>query len=190
MCQGLGVPLCASAGFSAQTDKGYLAEREVGQNASDSASGMNASAKQRRRLCVVQFDRQLLYGSYSTVHSSSRMRRMPVHKAQGCSSDSADRGTHSAAPALIVRCTLEAHQFHAYPSSPQLVAPCRHQRRQVLASQSGYCHNESEPAKGRRAQLFAAWLVDKYGKVLLNAGAGVVDIAGGLGCPAVLGWAG
>eukprot|EP00878_Enallax_costatus_P014156 GHUV01014805.1.p1 GENE.GHUV01014805.1~~GHUV01014805.1.p1 ORF type:complete len:485 (+),score=155.37 GHUV01014805.1:561-2015(+) len=57
----------------------------------------------------------------------------------------------------------------------------RHQRRQVLASALGCCHSESAAAKGRRAQLFAGWLVGTYGKEALNTGAGVVDVAGGAG---------
>jgi hypothetical protein len=40
--------------------------------------------------------------------------------------------------------------------------------------------DDSAAAKGRRAQLFAAWLVYTYSKEALNAGAGVLDVAGGL----------
>lgn len=47
-----------------------------------------------------------------------------------------------------------------------------------MSSSLGYCHSESAAAKGRRAQLFAAWLVEKYGRDVLNEGAGVLDVAG------------
>lgn len=55
---------------------------------------------------------------------------------------------------------------------------CRQQRRQALSSSLGYCHSQSAAAKGRRAQLFAAWLVETFGREALDAGAGVIDIAG------------
>jgi hypothetical protein len=61
-------------------------------------------------------------------------------------------------------------------------AAARRGERQLLSSSLlGVSHpaDESAAAKGRRAQLFAAWLVDTYGKEALNAGAGVLDVAGG-----------
>lgn len=50
--------------------------------------------------------------------------------------------------------------------------------RQHRAAEKGFVHNSSSAAKRQRAQLFAAWLVQQYGKERLNAGAGVLDVAG------------
>jgi len=64
--------------------------------------------------------------------------------------------------------------------------------RQHRAAEEGFVHNSSSAAKRRRAQLFAAWLVQQFGKERLNAGAGVLDVAGacalGMGLRANCSW--
>lgn len=43
-------------------------------------------------------------------------------------------------------------------------------------------HNSSAAAKRQRARIFAAFLVQQYGKELLSSGAGVLDVAGAWSC--------
>lgn len=50
--------------------------------------------------------------------------------------------------------------------------------RQARAAEKGFVHNSSSAAKRQRAQMFAAWLVQQYGREQLSAGAGVLDVAG------------
>lgn len=59
--------------------------------------------------------------------------------------------------------------------------PCHHCReleRQQRAADKGFVHNSSAAAKRKRARVFAAWLVQQYGKERLSAGSGVLDVAG------------
>lgn len=51
----------------------------------------------------------------------------------------------------------------------------------MLSSQHGFAHSGGAAAKRRRAQVLAAWLVQTYGREMLNGGEGVLDVAGGHG---------
>jgi hypothetical protein len=65
--------------------------------------------------------------------------------------------------------------------APSAATAARRGERQLLSSSLlGVSHpsDESAAAKGRRAQLFTAWLVELYGRETLNSGAGVLDVAG------------
>ncbi|PRW51098.1 Zinc CCCH-type isoform A [Chlorella sorokiniana] len=62
----------------------------------------------------------------------------------------------------------------------QWVADMRTER-QRLSSWHGFAHGGGAAAKRRRAQVLAAWLVQTYGRELLNSGEGVLDVAGGAG---------
>lgn len=55
---------------------------------------------------------------------------------------------------------------------------CREIERQQRAADMGFVHNSSAAAKRQRAAVFASWLVQQYRKESLNAGAGVLDVAG------------
>jgi hypothetical protein len=55
---------------------------------------------------------------------------------------------------------------------------CRELERQQRAADKGFVHNSSAAAKRKRARVFAAWLVQQYGKERLSAGSGVLDVAG------------
>ena len=49
---------------------------------------------------------------------------------------------------------------------------CRTQVRRQLAKERGDPHGGSAAKKGRRAAVFAQWLVDTYGVPYLNSGSG------------------
>jgi hypothetical protein len=55
---------------------------------------------------------------------------------------------------------------------------CREAERQQRAADKGFVHSSSAAAKRKRARVFAAWLVQQYGKERLSAGSGVLDVAG------------
>ena len=57
----------------------------------------------------------------------------------------------------------------------------RNADRRANAEREGCCHVAGAHSKRYRARIFARWLVDTFGRDALNAGAGVLDIAGAVG---------
>jgi hypothetical protein len=57
----------------------------------------------------------------------------------------------------------------------------RRARRRALAAEAGDPHGSDAVSKGKRAERFAEWLVRTFGVDALNAGDGVLDVAGGRG---------
>ena len=54
-------------------------------------------------------------------------------------------------------------------------------RREIAAKECGDPHGDSVASKQMRAQRFAQFLLEKFGAEVLNAGTGVLDVAGGRG---------
>ena len=66
-------------------------------------------------------------------------------------------------------------------------ALCRRRQKQVQASEGGDPHADSGNRKSLRAQIFAAWLVDTFGREALLAGSGAaLTCAAGCVVPAAL----
>ena len=58
----------------------------------------------------------------------------------------------------------------------------RSKRRQQVSRSEGDPHaNEDKARKAARAEIFSNWLIDTFGRETLNAGSGVIDMAGGRG---------
>jgi hypothetical protein len=61
------------------------------------------------------------------------------------------------------------------------IAARKAKRREIAAKECGDPHGDSVASKQMRAQRFALFLLEKFGAEVLNAGTGVLDVAGGRG---------
>ena len=61
------------------------------------------------------------------------------------------------------------------------IAARKANRREIAAKECGDPHGDSVASKQMRAQRFAQFLLEKFGAEVLNAGTGVLDVAGGRG---------
>lgn len=73
----------------------------------------------------------------------------------------------------------DACPFEHGPRDVQAYVTERRAGRAAVAAASGDPFAGAAAAKSSRARIFAAWLVETYGKAALNAGGGVLDVAGG-----------
>lgn len=80
---------------------------------------------------------------------------------------------------------LEQSCRYEHPTADDLKAAraewllARKQRRQLVSWVEGNPHAFEAEKKGRRAAVLADWLVETFGKELLNSGSGVIPLTGG-----------